>query len=317
MGRWHAEAVKRCGARVAAVVDTDLVRATALAARYDGARATRSLPEALEGGGLDVAHVCTPFATHASVTSSAITAGLHALVEKPLASSASEVRELLASAQRAGRLLCPVHQFVFQRGIRTALSALHTAGSLLHVDAVARSAGADDQSDAARDRIADDILPHALAIVARIAPDELASARWSVARPASGEIRAVGASARLTMSLLVSMSARPTVNALTLSAERATIHLDLFHGFAVVERGGASRRNKLLRPFRVASASLAVATANLVRRGIDRELAYPGLMALTRQFYAAAQGGAPPPFPEREILLVADAWDTVRGAPRL
>lgn len=317
MGHWHAVAATRAGARVAAVVDSDPVRAGSLASRYRGARAVRSLEEAVDHEALDVAHVCTPLETHASLARAALRAGLHVLIEKPLVASATDARALLTDAERAGRLLCPVHQFVFQRGTRRALEALSSAGAILHIDAFARSAGADGQADEARDRVAAEILPHALAIIARVAPEELASARWSLAHPAVGELRAVSACAHLTISLLVSMRGRPTVNTLTFSAERATIHLDCFHGFAVVERGRPSRRNKVLRPFTAASAAMAAAAAHLTRRVINREFAYPGLTALTQHFYRAIRDEASAPFSSSEILLVAEAWDAVRAAPDL
>jgi hypothetical protein len=90
---------------------------------------------------------------------------------------------------------------------------------------------------------------------------------------------------------------------------RGSGRADLFHGYAVVEHGAVSRTAKLARPFRLAAGSLLAASANLARRLVQREPAYPGLTELVRQFHRAATGGGPVPITADETLDIAETRD--------
>jgi len=54
---------------------------------------------------LDAVSVCTPNAVHAAPTVAALNAGLHVLVEKPIAMNAKEGRQMVAAAKKAKRIL--------------------------------------------------------------------------------------------------------------------------------------------------------------------------------------------------------------------
>lgn len=56
---------------------------------------------------LDLIVVATPHATHAPLAIRALAAGKHVVVDKPLALSVAEAREVIAAADRAGRLVAP------------------------------------------------------------------------------------------------------------------------------------------------------------------------------------------------------------------
>jgi predicted dehydrogenase len=309
MGRWHADAIARAGGAVAVVADPDARRAAALAARSAGARSVATLAEALAGGGIDVVHVCTPLDTHEPLARAALEQGAHVLVEKPLAPTADATAGLLRLAAERGRLLCPVHQFLFQQGVLRAQEALGALGPLLHADAVACSVGADGLGDAALDRVAAEILPHPLALLARLVPEPLPAARWHVQHPAAGEVRATAGFGAVSASILVSMRGRPTANALRLTAARGTVHVDLFHGFCVAETGAVSRARKVAHPFALSGGTMAAAAANLLARAATGEVAYPGLRELVRRFYAAARDGEASPITGAEAMDVAAARD--------
>jgi predicted dehydrogenase len=317
MGRWHADAAARFHVRIAAVVDPDLVRARALASRYRDCVAETDLRAALRGAGAHAVHLCTPTATHEDLAAAAIGAGCHVLVEKPLASTFAATRRLVEMADDRGLLICPCHQFVFQRGFLRACAALPGLGAVRHVDFLTCSAGADGRSDLERDEIAIDILPHPFSLLARVLASGLTDIAWHVQHPAPGELRLWGGSNGVTAAITVSMSGRPTVNALRVIAERGSVHCDLFHGYATVERGAISRSRKISRPFTAATTELLTATANLARRAITRELAYPGLRELMRRFYLAAGAAGVPPFSADEILAVARAREEVLAVTRL
>ncbi len=312
MGRWHADASRRAGADVAAVVDADARRAAALATRYRGCRPVAALADALDL--VDVVHVCTPTESHEALAREALEADRHVLVEKPLTDNATAAEALIELARSRRRLICPVHQFLFQDGTRAAFRQLEALGPLHHVDVRMCSAGGAGADPETRDQIAQEILPHPLALLARLLPQSLDAFDWSVRHPELGELRALGEADRVTAAIVISMNGRPNVNRVDLIARRGTIHLDWFHGFSTVHRGGVSGVHKLTRPFSFAASTTAAAGANLIRRALRWEPAYPGLRALVAVFYDAVRGTAGSPISDDETLAVARASDRIRGA---
>ena len=103
LGTFHAEKyAAAAGCRLVGVADVDLARAEALGGRL-GCVAVRDFRELL--GSIDCASVVVPTAHHREVGDVLLRAGVDCLVEKPLAASASEARDLVATARAAGRIL--------------------------------------------------------------------------------------------------------------------------------------------------------------------------------------------------------------------
>lgn len=308
MGRWHADAARRAGASLVAAVDPNRARAAAL-----GALATfDDLAAALSASPIDVVHACTPGKAHAVVARAALEAGTHAIVEKPLTPDERTTVELLDLAAAADRLLVPVHQFLFQDGFLRVLERLSDLGSIVDVGLVAATAGP-ESTGARPDSVVDDILPHPLALFERLLPSS-AGGTWAASRPAVGELRAATVCDETTLWIAITTRGRPTRNELVITGTAATAHVDLFHGFAVVERGGASRARKLARPFAYGSSTLARASANVTRRAIRRETAYPGLRRLVEETYAAVAHGGEAPIRPAETRAVASARAAILAA---
>jgi predicted dehydrogenase len=64
-----------------------------------------------ELGRVDFLDIATPPCDHASIASAALERGLHVLCEKPLTSSLEAARELIARADRTGRVVFPCHNY--------------------------------------------------------------------------------------------------------------------------------------------------------------------------------------------------------------
>lgn len=312
MGRWHADAVHRCGGRVAAVVDQDPSRARALAERLPSRPAVESdLGRALREHGIQVLHVCTPLETHEALVTQALESGVHVLVEKPLAGDAPAVERLHTLAASRGLLVCPVHQFLFQPGIERGQRALSSLGTIRQLDVVACSAGADGLSAQGREAVAIDILPHGLALAARLLGATLATASWQVGGGPPGELRATADAGETSVMLAVSMRARPTENSLVARCDLGTIRANLYHGYATIERGAASRVDKVGRPFVASALTLGAAVHNLTGRLARGESAYPGLRELVRRFHLTCAGQGSSPIAVEESIDVARARDTI------
>lgn len=107
MGRNHARVLAELGA-LRVVCDEDAAKAESVAKAY-GARAERKAEAVLGSAGLDAVVIASPTATHHSLAVKAMEAGLAVLVEKPLAESAREARDLVARARKHGAVLAAGH----------------------------------------------------------------------------------------------------------------------------------------------------------------------------------------------------------------
>src|SRR5690554_1736637 len=66
-----------------------------------------------EAEDLDVVDVCTPNCVHMPPTVAALEAGCHVFVEKPVAISADEVRQMIAARDKSQKLLCVTQNMRF------------------------------------------------------------------------------------------------------------------------------------------------------------------------------------------------------------
>ena len=103
IGRFHAEKYARHpAARLVAVVDTDPQRADAVG-RPHGAEAWTDL--ARLAGRVDAVSICAPTPFHFAIACECIAAGIHVLVEKPVAVTLDEADQMIARAEAAGIVL--------------------------------------------------------------------------------------------------------------------------------------------------------------------------------------------------------------------
>lgn len=308
MGRWHADAIGRAGGALVAVVDPDPARAKRVAR---GAATFATLDDLLASGpSVDVIHVCTPLATHAALAGRAVGAGAHVIVEKPLACDAAGTEALLAAGAEHDRLVVPVHQFLFQPGVQRLLDERVRLGTIVRCEFVAASAGA-EHAGIEPDELVAEILPHPLSLFARLFPLPVAAGDWVVAHPAPGELRALATVDGTTLEITVTTRGRPTRAELELTGSRASGHADLYHGFAVIEKGTVTRVGKAARPFALAGLTLARAGSNATARAARREVAYPGLREFVRKTYEAVSNSLPSPIDASEVLAVAQARDEI------
>lgn len=312
MGRWHAHAARRAGARIVGVADPDPEAARRLAVRCRAA-AFATLDEALAATEPGAVHVTAPLAAHEPLVTAALAAGAHVLCEKPLAGDVSLTERLNARAATASRLLVPVHQFPFQDGVRRVLASRERLGRLVRIAISIATAGADGRDRAGRHEVLLEMLPHAVSLhrAFRVGP----AAAPLVARLATDDALVLtGEDAGAALDVTLSLEARPTLARLEVWGTGARAHADLFHGFSVLETGRPSRVTKAAAPFRLGASLLGAAGTNLAARALRREPAYPGLGRLVAAFHAAALGRGPCPIPPDEAVEAARVADAARAA---
>lgn len=93
------------GVEVVAICDTDLAKARALGNRFGIRDAFNDIEELLEYEQLDAVAICTPNHLHEPHVLAALSAGVHVLVERPMAFTAQGAQRILKQAEKRGKHL--------------------------------------------------------------------------------------------------------------------------------------------------------------------------------------------------------------------
>jgi predicted dehydrogenase len=156
--------------RVACLVEASEARRAALASIVPGVARHAELDEALAGSSLDAALIATPPATHAKLARHCLAAGLHVLIEKPMATSRAEAETILGAAERAGKHVAVGFNRRFRHSWHEARDRLAAHGpggdwgdgalTLAFDTSRWRSAAALTRQDDALGALLDDVVPH-------------------------------------------------------------------------------------------------------------------------------------------------------------
>jgi predicted dehydrogenase len=116
LGFHHARILREVsGAEMAGVYDEDPARLEKVAAEL-GVRAFRSRDELLEA--VDAAVIAVPTTAHAEVALAAIDAGVHLLIEKPIAHTLAEAEAIVDAANARGLVVATGHVERFNGALR-------------------------------------------------------------------------------------------------------------------------------------------------------------------------------------------------------
>ena len=150
------------------LVDKDVRRLANFADRYPQARCTADLAEALADPTLDGVAIATPVSTHYPLAKQCLMAGKHVLLEKPMARTSAECRELIALAKRHGVTLMVDHTFIYTGAVRKIreLIASGDLGEIYYFDSVRVNLGL-FQHDV---NVVWDLAPHDLSIMDFVLP---------------------------------------------------------------------------------------------------------------------------------------------------
>jgi predicted dehydrogenase len=105
------------GARLAACAEPAANRLAAFERMYPAARAYADYRRLLRDGDVDAVIVATPTSTHREVVQRCLEAGVHVLVEKPLAATVADAEALASLEEQTGRTLMVGHTFLFNPAV--------------------------------------------------------------------------------------------------------------------------------------------------------------------------------------------------------
>jgi predicted dehydrogenase len=105
------------------------------AADYPATRILTSIDKAIADPNLDLIVVATPNDSHFELAAQALRAAKHVVVDKPMASSSAEVRELITLATQHGKILAPFHNRRFDGDFLTLrkIVADQSLGRIVHL----------------------------------------------------------------------------------------------------------------------------------------------------------------------------------------
>lgn len=125
-----ARAVAESGtARVEMIADRDAAALSRAALRHPSARLTPDIQAMIADPAVDAVMIATPVSSHYELALSALMAGKHVLVEKPMADTAARAARLVEEAKRRKKVLLVDHTFVHTPAVQ-AISALIRSGEL-------------------------------------------------------------------------------------------------------------------------------------------------------------------------------------------
>lgn len=116
-------------AYVPTVCDTSRAVLESVAHRYPSVRMTERYVEVLDDEDVRAVVLATPVHTHFAMARDALLAGKHVFVEKPMAQSSEQCRELIEIAEERSLVLMPGHTFLYSPPVRK-VKALLEAGEL-------------------------------------------------------------------------------------------------------------------------------------------------------------------------------------------
>jgi len=163
--------------RLAAICDLDTARASRLALSVGGVAVTDSLESLLADPELDAVAIATPARTHHGLAASALAAGKHVLVEKPLADSLARGEEMVRLAKSAGLVLMADHTYCYTPAVLKIRELVEQGelGEILFIDSVRINLGL-IQPDV---DVFWDLAPHDLSILDFVLPGGLQPVRVS------------------------------------------------------------------------------------------------------------------------------------------
>jgi predicted dehydrogenase/nucleoside-diphosphate-sugar epimerase len=317
----HLRALKSLqSVQVIGVADLDLARARAVAKAFDLPSAYGSVEELLASG-VDVVHVLTPPAFHATLSVQALQAGAHVLVEKPMAETPEQCERMIAAASSSGRTLGIVHSArmdpIVLRGVEIARGG--GIGTVLSLDFHRSSdypawpgGGKLPPQYRKGSYPFQDLGVHGLAI---------AEAFLGLVNSAEIDFRSTGLDSNLLFDewtakvncergqarLYLSWNVRPIRSQVIVHGTRGVMQIDCFLQTCYVTKllPGPKFASPVICAMRNAAASLYEVPRNVLRFITGRLPGAPGIHQNIREFYTALEEGtALPVTPEEGLRLV-------------
>jgi len=325
IAREHLDALRSLdGVEIAGICDLSPTMAEATAEQFSARSWFTDHREMLAEIQPDVVHVTTPPRSHVPLALDALEAGAHALVEKPIAISGSDLYRLARVAREKQRVLIEDYNYLFNPSVQEILRLMRAGelGDVVHVDvhfcvdilgpgskhadpnATSPFAGLPGGAIA-------DFVTHLAYLAQTFVGDPIeVDTSW---RNRSGnelvpfdEFRALIEAERGTACLGFSSHAQPDSFSLRVHGTKMRATASLFEPLLVIEKlhGGPRPLLPVWNGLSAAGSHMSSAVTGLWRKLQGRPGTYQGLWTLLEQLYGSLERGDQPPITLEQVESV-------------
>ena len=310
---------------VAGICDVDQRKAGEFASKFHIPGVYPSLA-AMETAKPQVVHILTPPASHCALTLQALEMGCHVFVEKPMAETAEECDEMIASAREKGLVLSVNHSMRFEPAVLEALDHI-AKGHCGEILSAYYFRGSDYPPYPGGRRSAvyrqgsypfRDLGVHAVYLLEAFLgpPRSLSEKHFGTGNDPmltfdEWRLSVEGESA--TGEVLLSWNMHPLQNDLWVQGTRGLLHVDAFLQRCLLYKTypGPKQLHFIINGLRHGAASLVEIPSFVIRAATGKLKPSPGIYQSVQAFHNALAAGKPAPVsPEegrRAVALVAEA----------
>ena len=132
----HARAAQTCGLELMAVVNHKAESMAAFGNEFGITRQYKDIEEMLKDGQIDALVVSTPNYLHSPQTIAALNAGIHVMVEKPMAMNTPEAEKMYEASRRTGATLMVAHCWRFDQDVLWLKGQLEKLGKIIRTKGI-------------------------------------------------------------------------------------------------------------------------------------------------------------------------------------
>ena len=132
----HARAAQTCGLELVAVVNHKAESMAAFGNEFGITRQYKDIEEMLKDGQIDALVVSTPNYLHSPQTIAALNAGIHVMVEKPMAMNTPEAEKMYEASRRTGATLMVAHCWRFDQDVLWLKGQLGKLGKIIRTKGI-------------------------------------------------------------------------------------------------------------------------------------------------------------------------------------
>jgi predicted dehydrogenase len=159
------------------VVDLRPERLDVVSRTYPNIRVTSDIDSIWDNADIDAVIIATPVFTHFELAAKALSAGKHVLLEKPMTDTVAHAEELIALANKQGRVLMVDHTFLYTSAVQKMKSLIDSGelGSIKYFDSTRINLGLIQQDV----NVLWDLAPHDISILDYLIPSKPVSVQAS------------------------------------------------------------------------------------------------------------------------------------------
>jgi predicted dehydrogenase len=149
--------------RVGKICDSNRERLEHIGRLYPGSQLMQEFASVVEDPAVDAVAIATPVHTHFLLARQSLEAGKHTFIEKPMAASVDECRELIDIAKRKSLVLMVGHTFVYNPTVRKIKELVESGelGEIMYISSRRLNLGLFQQDI----NVAWDLAPHDISII--------------------------------------------------------------------------------------------------------------------------------------------------------